>query len=193
VCERLGRAHPFESSHAAYVLVEAAGAADPSEELATVVGGLDDVVDVAVASEAGRRRALWRYREGHTEAINTLGAPHKLDVGLPIHALESFLAEVGSRVARAAPGARVWLFGHAAEGNVHVNVTGVDPDDESVSDAVLTFAAELGGSISAEHGIGAAKRRFVHLTRSAAEIEVMRAIKRALDPRDTLNPHVLLP
>jgi FAD/FMN-containing dehydrogenase len=69
----------------------------------------------------------------------------------------------------------------------------VAPDDERVDEAVLTLVAELGGSISAEHGIGAAKKRWLHLNRSDAEIAAMRAIKRALDPHDILNPHVLLP
>ena len=92
-----------------------------------------------------------------------------------------------------APGAQVWLFGHAGDGNVHVNVTGVEPDDDRISDAVLRLVAERHGSISAEHGIGTAKRRWVHLTRSATELRVFRAIKIALDPHATLNPNVLLP
>ena len=107
--------------------------------------------------------------------------------------LPEFFATCGRRVAAVAPGARVWLFGHAGDGNVHVNVTGVAPDDERVTDAVLRLVAGLHGSISAEHGIGTAKRRWVHLTRSPAELRALRAIKDALDPNGTLNPHVLLP
>ena len=93
---------------------------------------------------SARRAELWRYREAHTEAINTLGPPHKLDVTLPAAALADFIATVPSAVAEVAPGASVWLFGHAADGNIHVNVTGVAPDDERVDDAVLSLAA-LGG------------------------------------------------
>jgi FAD/FMN-containing dehydrogenase len=89
--------------------------------------------------------------------------------------------------------ARTWLFGHVGDGNVHVNITGVAPDDERVDDAVLEHVAELGGSISAEHGIGTAKRRWLHLTRSADEIAGMHAVKRALDPDGVLNPGVLFP
>jgi FAD/FMN-containing dehydrogenase len=100
---------------------------------------------------------------------------------------------VTERVTAIVPGAAVWLFGHAADGNVHVNVTGVAPDDDRVTEIVLGFVAELGGSISAEHGIGTAKRRFVHLVRSPAELATYRAIKDALDPAGILNPHVLLP
>jgi FAD/FMN-containing dehydrogenase len=91
------------------------------------------------------------------------------------------------------PSAQVWLFGHAGDGNVHVNVTGVAPDDERVTDVVLRHVAELQGSISAEHGIGTAKRAYIDLVRSDAELATYRAIKAALDPNNILNPHVLLP
>jgi len=148
---------------------------------------------VAVATDAREAEALWRYREAHAEAINRLGPPHKLDVTLASEHLPEFFARVRPAVAAVAPGARVWLFGHAGDGNVHVNVTGVAPDDERVTDAVLRLVADLHGSISAEHGIGTAKRRWVHLTRSPAELRALRAIKDALDPNGTLNPHVLLP
>jgi FAD/FMN-containing dehydrogenase len=92
-----------------------------------------------------------------------------------------------------APDAAVWLFGHAADGNVHVNVTGVAPDDESVDEAVFALVAEMGGSISAEHGVGTAKRRWLALVRSPEEIDTFRAIKAAFDPTGILNPNVLLP
>jgi FAD/FMN-containing dehydrogenase len=71
-------------------------------------------------------------------------------------------------------------------------VLGPDPDDERVDEAILRLVAEHGGTISAEHGVGVAKARFLELTRSAAEIEAMRSIKAALDPRNTLNPGVVL-
>ena len=85
----------------------------------------------------------------------------------------------------AAPGARCVLFGHAGDGNVHVNVLGADDRDRAaaVEDAVLRLVARLGGSISAEHGIGTAKRAWLHLNRSPAEIDTFRAIKAALRPR----------
>src|SRR5262249_51459690 len=146
-----------------------------------------------VATDAAMARALWRYREAHTEAINLEGAPHKLDVTLPADHLVEFVAGVEGRVTDVAPHASVWLFGHAADGNIHVNVTGVAPDDERVTEAVLRFVASLHGSISAEHGIGTAKRAYVGFVRSSTELDVYRAIKGALDPHGTLNPYVLLP
>ena len=95
-------------------------------------------------------------------------------------------------VAAAAPDARCWIFGHVGDGNVHVNVTGPDPDDESVDDAVLAAVVAAGGSISAEHGIGTAKRRWLSRQRSPEELAVFRSIKKAFDPNGILNPHVLL-
>ncbi len=95
-------------------------------------------------------------------------------------------------VAAVAPSSYVWLFGHAADGNLHVNVTGVEPGDERIDDAVLRLVVERGGSISAEHGIGTAKKRWLSLNRSDAELSAMRAIKNALDPDGILNPNVLL-
>jgi FAD/FMN-containing dehydrogenase len=96
-------------------------------------------------------------------------------------------------VAELAPEARTWIFGHVGDGNLHVNVTGLAPDDERVDEQVLGWVAELGGSISAEHGVGTAKRRWLRLTRSTDEIAAMRAIKSALDPAGILNPNALLP
>jgi len=193
VCERLGLARPFPAGHATFVLVEAAARTDPTDELASAIDALVGVADVAVAADDRGARDLWRYREGHTEAINLLGSPHKLDVTLPADQLAAFLVEVRERVVSVEPNAAVWLFGHAADGNVHVNVTGVAPDDDRITDAVLQLVARRHGSISAEHGIGTAKRAWLHLVRSAEEIAAYRAIKNALDPNSVLNPNVLLP
>jgi FAD/FMN-containing dehydrogenase len=192
VHRRLGLSSPFAAPHAAYVLVEAAANVDPTDALAAVVQDLR-TDDVAVAPDASTARALWRLREAHTEAINLEGAPHKLDVSLPSGSLAAFMHEVPRRIETVAPGADVWLFGHAGDGNVHVNVTGVAPSDERVTRAVLEFVAELHGSISAEHGIGTAKRAYIRLVRSASEIAAYRAIKHALDPVGILSPHVLFP
>jgi FAD/FMN-containing dehydrogenase len=151
------------------------------------------VADAAVATDTAAARNLWRYREAHAEAINLVGTPHKLDVTLPARELARFIHAVETRVQKVAPDAEVWMFGHAGDGNIHVNVTGVRDDDDRVDDAVFGLVSELHGSISAEHGIGSAKRRWLPLVRSDAEIAAFRAIKRALDPAGILNPHVLLP
>jgi FAD/FMN-containing dehydrogenase len=192
VCRYAGLADPFDRPHGAYLLVEASDDRDPTTELSRAVDSLPAVSAVAVATDRARAAELWRYREGHSEAINHHGVPHKLDVSLPIGALAGFVERVPGVVAAVSPSAEVWLFGHAADGNVHVNVTGLAPDDEAVDDAVFKMAAELGGSVSAEHGIGTAKRRWLHLNRSESEIAVFGRIKAALDPDGVLNPSVLL-
>ena len=193
VCSVTGMHPPFATLHPVYLLVEAADQSDPTGPLAEVAGAADRVIDVAVATEPARRAELWRYREAHTEAINTLGPPHKLDVTLPHGSLAAFVDGVAAAVRRLRPGASTWLFGHVGDGNIHVNVTGLPPDDDDVDDLVFRTVADLGGSISAEHGIGTAKKRWLHLSRTRSEIEAFRSIKGSLDPDGVLNPHALLP
>ncbi len=193
VCETYGLRQPFARPHSVYLLIEAADSHDPTDEVATAVARLSGVSDVAVATNEVTRAALWRYREDHTLALNTLGTPHKLDVTLPMDRLAQFIDEVPSVVGSVAAQATTWLFGHVGDGNIHVNISGLDAEDDTADEAVLIYVAGHGGSISAEHGIGTAKKRWLHLSRTEAEIDTMRAIKSALDPDGILNPHVLLP
>ena len=192
VQDHTGLAPPLQGRHAAVVLVEAGGE-DPTTALAHTVGVDPRAKEVAVATDPAGCARLWAYRERATEAISSLGPPHKLDVTLPHDELAGFLDAVAATVAAAAPGATTWLFGHLGDGNVHVNVSGVDPGDATVDRVVLELVAARGGSISAEHGIGVAKRDHLHLTRSPEEIAAFRAIKAALDPSGTLAPNALLP
>jgi FAD/FMN-containing dehydrogenase len=124
--------------------------------------------------------------------VNARGVPHKLDVTLPAGSLASFVETVPASVRTLRPAAETWCFGHVADGNVHVNVTGVDPDDDAVDDLVLTEVIAHGGSISAEHGIGVAKRPWLVADRGAATVDTYAAIKAALDPDGICNPGVLL-
>jgi FAD/FMN-containing dehydrogenase len=172
-------------------LLECASARDESADLVDVLAGCEAIRDSALGADAADRTRLWAYRERHTEAISAEGIPHKLDVTLPLARLPEFEQRVRAAILRVAPAARPILFGHAGDGNLHVNILGLDPDDERADDAVLRLVAELGGSISAEHGIGVAKRPWLELTRSPQDIAAMRAIKRALDPRGILNPGVI--
>jgi FAD/FMN-containing dehydrogenase len=189
----LGAPPPVAPGAAAYLLVEVGSATDPLPALAGAVEGAAGVLGSAVATDEGDRRRLWRWREAHSEAGAPLGVVHKLDVTLPAAELAGFCAEVEARVLEARPGATVLLFGHVGDGNVHVNVVGPPAGDEEVDDLVLGLVVERGGSISAEHGIGTLKRRWLARDRSAAEVAAMAAIKRALDPDGVLNPGVLLP
>ncbi len=114
--------------------------------------------------------------------------PLKLDVAVPVGALGELLADTRRSVAR--HGGHLVPFGHLAEGNVHLNV--LDPGDpDAITADVLTAAAERGGTISAEHGVGIAKAGWLHLIRSPAELAAAAAVKHALDPDGLLNPGVL--
>jgi FAD/FMN-containing dehydrogenase len=183
---------PLAHRSPAYLLLECAARSDPTDEL---VSALDDagVEDAVIADESGERERLWRLREGYTEALNAAGIPHKMDVGVPLRELPRFVEELGPLVQRVAPGSMTIVFGHLGDGNVHVNVLGPEPDDDAVDEAVLRLAASCGGTISAEHGVGKAKARWLSLARSPDELRAMRAIKRALDPDGILNPGAVLP
>jgi FAD/FMN-containing dehydrogenase len=169
------------------LLVEWAGDGPLPDAFGAVLAGYPS----AAADDPAGRARLWRYRELMPDAIARVGVPHKLDVTLPAASLAAFAAAVPAVVAATVPSARTHLFGHLGDGNLHVNITGADPDDDAVDDAVLRLVAAHGGSISAEHGIGRAKAAWLGLSRSPAEIAAFRAIKRALDPAGILNPGVL--
>jgi FAD/FMN-containing dehydrogenase len=191
VIDQLGASPPGREAPA-YLLLECAARTDPTDELVTALADAG-VEDALVADESGERERLWRLREGHTEALNAAGIPHKVDVGVPLGALSRFAEEVAPLVERVAPGSRTIVFGHLGDGNVHVNVLGPAPDDDAVDEAVLRLAAECGGTISAEHGVGVAKARWLSLARSPGDLAAMAAIKRALDPGGILNPGAVLP
>lgn len=179
--------------HRAYLLVESVGEVGHDEALLEALAPLPESA-VASAVTLTQRERLWRLRDEHTASINTLGAPLKFDVTVPVAGLADFVDRIEDVVLRVAPSARVHVFGHAADGNMHVNVIGAaDSSADAVADAVLGDVARRGGSISAEHGIGVAKKKWLHLSRSSVEIDLMRRTKAAFDPDGVLNPNVLLP
>lgn len=194
VCDHAGLAPPLGVTRAVYLLVEATGRGEILDELAGALAcaDLEEEATALSGDEVGAMR-LWSYRERHTEAISSLGVAHKLDVTLPIRSLAAFEQEVRHVVARVNKHATLVLFGHVGDGNLHVNIVGPSPEDETVDGAVLELVASYGGSISAEHGIGRAKVAWLGLSRSPAELAAMRAIKDALDPDQILNRGVLLP
>jgi FAD/FMN-containing dehydrogenase len=190
VRELAGLPAPLGRPAPAYLLAEISGTAEDAGRLAE----LPELQDAAIAMDGADRAALWSYRERHTEAISTIGIPHKMDVAVPLAELAAFRAELDQAVRAAASSGdpRVFVFGHIGAGNLHVNVLGPDPADGAVDEAVMRLAAAHSGTISAEHGIGRAKARLLHLSRSPQEIAAMRAVKAALDPDGLLNPGVLL-
>ena len=184
---------PFDTRSPIYLLVEVASdEADPAEGLFTVVELLGvDQGSVAVATDTDGRRRLWDLRERHTEAISAEGVPHKLDVSVPLARYAELIERAPTAVAAVAPDARTIVYGHVGDGNLHVNILGPSAADDAVDDAILELVLELGGSVSAEHGIGAAKVGWLVRDRGAEAVAAMRAIKRAWDPGWILNPGVL--
>jgi FAD/FMN-containing dehydrogenase len=193
VAEHLDARPPVTPDAGAFLLVEAAGRSDPTAALAAAIDRNAGGAPAAVAVDRAERERLWRWREAHPEAAAALGVVLKFDVTLPTAAIADFCATVTDRLVAGWPAATTLLYGHVGDGNIHVNVVGPAADDEEVDDTVLGLAIEWGGSISAEHGIGVAKRRWLERDRTPPEVAAMRAIKRALDPDGVLNPGVLLP
>jgi FAD/FMN-containing dehydrogenase len=184
-------APPFAERRPAYLLVEAGSdEGDPTHELAAALEAIG-AGDAAIATDPAGRHRLWQLRERHTEAMNAEGVPHKLDVSVPLGRYAELVRRAPDAVRAVDPGARTIVYGHVADGNLHVNVLGPGPHDERVDDAVFELVLELGGSVSAEHGIGVAKVDWLVRDRGTEAVAAMRAIKRALDPSGILNPGVL--
>jgi FAD/FMN-containing dehydrogenase len=186
LAEHAGLAPPLPGRVPAFLLLEAAGPG-AGEDLAGVAGDHP----VAVGTTAADRARLWACRERHPEAAGFLGVPLKLDVSVPAARWVILASEVGAVVRSVDPGAKVIIYGHVADGNLHVNVVPVAEADGRHEDAVFGFVASLGGSISAEHGIGALKARWLPLVRSEQERALFARIRSAFDPDGILNPHVL--
>ncbi len=189
-CRRLVSANPLGETHPVYAIVEVA---DDDAPLDLLAAALPESLPVAVAEGEARRRELWGFREVLNEAVGAEGVAHKLDVSVALPAVASFVDALHELLAAELAGARLVLWGHLADGNVHVNLLDLPPDDARADELVLRLVAERGGSISAEHGVGLAKRDWLHLTRSSVELDAMRSVKDALDPRGILAPGRVLP
>jgi FAD/FMN-containing dehydrogenase len=159
---------PLSGDHPFYVLVETRSTPE-----------VPDVVEAVVD------RRLWAYREQITETVNQIGVPVKLDVAVPLGRLDEFAAAVESLGLEG----QVFLFGHLAEGNFHVNVVG-NTDPETVVDQVLRIVVEMDGVIASEHGIGVVKSAWWRASIDPATLAVNRQIKEAFDPGRILNPEV---
>jgi len=195
VCAHRRLPPPFAlPDDAVCVLVECADDEDPSAQLAAALAHAPPRLAEAFADDSAGRARLWTYREAQNESVGFVGVPHKFDVTIAQGRIAAFLADVRAEIARAFPAAHLYAFGHLCDGNLHLNVVGVPLDDDArLEPLVLGLVASCGGSISAEHGVGQTRRDYLSLTRSDVDLAAMRAIKRALDPHDLLNPGKLLP
>jgi len=153
------------------------------------------VVDGVVSQNIGQARSLWRLREDISETISRW-TPYKNDISTVISRVPAFLEEVEAVVNKSYPEFEIVWFGHIGDGNVHLNI--LKPDDlpmvdfqqrcGEVSKWVFDIVQRYEGSISAEHGVGLLKKDYLHYTRSALEVAIMRQIKKAFDPQGIMNP-----
>lgn len=190
---------PFAERHPYYVVAEFAleGEADEAAMLEAFEHCVERgwVGDGVIAQGQAQAAQLWRLREDITESLAPY-VPYKNDVSVRVAAMPAFLAESQALLAREYPEFDVVWFGHVGDGNLHINVLRPDGMDNAAfvarCERVTRLLAEIlqrhGGSISAEHGIGLVKKDYLWSTRSAAEVEVMRGIRRVLDPHGIMNP-----
>jgi FAD/FMN-containing dehydrogenase len=169
--------------------------AEASEEamasaLAVLPVGVLVSAEVAPGSTVSAR--WWSIREAHPELARQYGDVLKLDVSLPLNSLVTFTNELDGLIADVAPGTHNVVFGHLGDGNLHVNIGGDAASFPAAQVAVLERVLSLGGSISAEHGIGRLKRDWLERDRGPVAVAAMRAVKRALDPLGLANPDVLI-
>ncbi|MDP1607061.1 MAG: FAD-binding oxidoreductase [Rhodocyclaceae bacterium] len=156
--------------------------------------------DAVVAQSLTQAHALWALREGIPTAQKIEGLSIKHDISVPISRLPEFIAQADAALAAAFPGVRIVCFGHLGDGNLHYNPSNPNAADNAafiaqsaaVNRLVHDIAHDLGGSISAEHGIGQLKRAELPRYKSAVEMDLLRAIKQALDPRGLMNPGKIL-
>tara|TARA_Y100001934_G_scaffold52914_1_gene64608 strand:- start:3522 stop:4886 length:1365 start_codon:yes stop_codon:yes gene_type:complete len=148
---------------------------------------------ILVATSDRERQRLWQYRELHTLAISNKGIPLKLDVTIPLGNLTHFLDSIATICGNINPLSIPYVFGHSADGNMHLNILQSEPNVAEMEEEILKFVVSLDGSISAEHGIGRAKAPYLHLQRNEEEIRLFREMKKAFDPKGILNPDVIFP
>lgn len=158
------------------------------------------VLDAVLSSSEAQAQALWALRENISEAQRIEGISIKHDIAVPVSAIPRFLSRADATLREAFPGVRIVAFGHVGDGNLHYNLSkpvsqenaGFIAETPAVNRIVHDIVAELGGSISAEHGLGQLKREEIRRYKSALELEMMQAIKHALDPRGLMNPGKLI-
>ncbi len=192
---------PLAGVHSWYVLVEFSGSGQGSlgaamEEMLAQAADDGLIEDATVAASEAQSNALWHLRDILGEVQKPEGGSLKADVSVPISRIAEFIERADAAVTEALPGIRPVAFGHIGDGNIHYNMSqpvGADTDQfmaqrGRICGLVHDIVVELGGSISAEHGLGQLKREDAARYKSKIEMELMRTLKQALDPRNIMNP-----
>ena len=198
---------PLAEAHPWYVLIELSalhddGAAEALlERILAAAFDSGKIADAAIAGSPRQAHGLWGLRENISECQKPEGGSLKHDISVPVAHIGTFITRAGALAERLCPGIRPVPFGHFGDGNIHYNLS--QPKDmdkqaflarhEEISQAVYNLVMEFDGSISAEHGIGVLKRDQLQAVKSDVELDLMRAIKTALDPDGILNPGKVLP
>lgn len=209
VLDYLGKvASPLPARHDWMVLIELTSGGDEQPLNDTLLGILEPalesglVLDAAVASSVADAQTFWRIREEISDAQTRHGGSVRCDVSVPLSRIAPFIEAASQRVVELEPEVRMVIYGHMGDGNVHFNplrpknqttAQFLAAHGKSIAEAVDDLAADNKGSISAEHGVGVAKREALLTYKSPVEIELMWQIKRALDPKNLLNPAKVLP
>jgi FAD/FMN-containing dehydrogenase len=197
---------PLAKRYAWYVLVELSDSAEGPALQATLEGALESgiesglVLDAAVAASQAQRAALWKMREDMAEAQKLDGPSVKHDVSVPVSQVPQLIDEASKALVARFPGIRIVAFGHVGDGNIHYNCGKPErqeaeaffAESAQVNRIVYDVVHGLNGSISAEHGLGALKRDEIRRYKGALELEIMRGIKRTLDPHGLMNPGKVL-
>ena len=178
-----------------YVLMEVMGG-DPELDSNRFESMLADaleegfMVDAVIAKSEGERLAMWALRDD-VESLSTWGPFIGFDVGLPIASMPAYLEEIDEPILAKWPNRKLAVFGHLGDGNLHIVYAVGDNGDNAkklINDAVYHPLATRGGSVSAEHGIGLQKKDYLMVSRSPAEIDLMKQLKSMMDPNNILNP-----
>jgi len=195
---------PLESKHRWYVLMELSSPRDDARATleAILAKAMEDgiVDDAVIAANLSQRQAFWKLRDEMSAAQKPEGGSIKHDISVPVAAVPDFIAEADAAVVKLIPGSRPVPFGHLGDGNIHYNVSqpiGGNTADfmnqwHEVNKVVFDIVLKMGGSISAEHGIGVLKRDELPDVKDKTAIELMRAFKAMLDPNGIMNPGKVL-
>jgi FAD/FMN-containing dehydrogenase len=200
-----GARDPLSSAFPWYVLLEVsaqreAGLQDSVEDMLAAAIEAGEAQDVAIATSLDQRLSLWKLREDLPHAQGIEGASIKHDISVPVASIPAFMAEALDMLAQKYPGARPCPFGHMGDGNIHFNITQPKGADRAaflalyrpMNEEMFQIVRRYRGSIAAEHGVGQHKREQLPHYKDAVALDMMRALKAALDPKGIMNPGKVL-
>lgn len=194
---------PFAGRHKGYVLIEVAGGGQEETLQQLVENALSEsfergtCIDAVIATSSSQAQALWQLREDISEAQRIDGPHLKHDISLPIERISEFIDITEERLFALDAGIRLYVFGHFGDGNLHYNLSRPrnsaadyfkNGKGDALTDLIMEQVASLGGSFSAEHGVGQLKRKYLRAYKSDLELRMMEGIKKMLDPAGIMNP-----